>query len=117
MWSIVTGDLLFRVDFLQETKSPAIASMCYSRRYMLYFVLSTDFKLHIYNGNLIRVSEVPLQTSLLRYCLFYDENSLFIAGGIDGVCVFEVQVNYKYSPMQALQLDPMGKLIKLGLEQ
>lgn len=83
---------------------------------MLYFILSSDFKLHIYNGNLIRVQEIGLQTSLLTQSCFYDDANLYLAGGIDGVYVFNVKVDMKYSPSLALNLDPMGRLIKIDFE-
>lgn len=60
---------------------------------MLYFMLSSDFKLHIYNGNLIKVMEIAMGNSLLTQSVFYDDASLYIAGGTEGVYVFQVTVD------------------------
>ena len=55
MWSELTAKPIFKVNFYEETKSHSIASVCYSPVKMLYFVISTDFKMHVFNENMIHI--------------------------------------------------------------
>lgn len=66
VWAELTGASLFKVDFFQETKSHQIACMCYSAQHMLYLVLATDFKLHVFNENLIHVDGIASKTRLVH---------------------------------------------------
>ena len=102
VWSQFNGNQLFKVNFYEETKSHAISAMCYSPRYMLYFIFSADFRLHIYNANMIRICDMATKTSLQTHCFFYDEGDQLFAGGVDGCYVFQLQIINKYQPMVAL---------------
>ena len=61
--------------------------MTYSSKHQLYFVLATDFKLHVFNENLIKVGDsIPSRTRLVHYCEFYEQEQMLITAGLDG-CV------------------------------
>ena len=49
--------------------------MCYSVQHMLYFVFSTDFKLHVYSANMIRVCSMATGTSVQSHCFFSDHSN------------------------------------------
>jgi len=55
VWNELTGMRIFKIDLYQETKSHNISAFCYSRQKMLYFVISTDNRLHTFNENMICV--------------------------------------------------------------
>jgi hypothetical protein len=57
--------------------------MCYSVKYELFFVISTDFKLHVFNLNMIRLEVLNMmKTSQCHHCVFYDEEDILIASGV-----------------------------------
>ena len=71
VWSQQTGEQLFVVNFFEETRSHQISCMTYSLQHYLYLVISTDFKLHVFNENLILVESIPMKTRLINQCYFY----------------------------------------------
>jgi len=75
---------------------------------MLYFAISNDFKMHIFNEHLILIGWVPLRVRLINYVFFSEETSTLITGGIDGCYMFGITVRSKYDPKQAIMLDPTG---------
>jgi hypothetical protein len=56
---------------------------------MIYFIISNDFKLHIFNHNFIYIGWFPLNVRLITFILFYEKKSTLITGGIDGVFTFD----------------------------
>ena len=87
VWSQQTGEQLFVVNFFEETRSHQISCMTYSLQHYLYLVISTDFKLHVFNENLILVESIPMKTRLINQCYFYEKEQLLVTAGIDG-CYF-----------------------------
>ena len=65
---------------------------------MLYLVITTDFKLHIFNEHLIHVGCFPLNVRLIYFSYFFEKNSTLITTGIDGVFMFKLNVKNKYDP-------------------
>jgi hypothetical protein len=59
---------------------------------MIYLAISTDFKLHIFNEHLNYIGWFPLKIRLINFAYFYDEKSVLITGGIDGVFMFKFKV-------------------------
>ena len=57
-----------KVNFFEETKSHSIAVACYAREQWLYFVFSTDFKIHVFNENMVKVASLHSKTRLVRQC-------------------------------------------------
>lgn len=73
VWNELTGANLFKVNFYEETKSHTIAAMCYSLSKGLYFVIATDFKMHVFNENMINVDSLISKTRLVHQAYFYEE--------------------------------------------
>ena len=117
VWGQHDGAQLFQVNFFEETKSHAISCFCYSRKHMVFFVISTDFKLHVFNENMIHVCEVHMKTSLISYCFFYEPHNLLVCGGVDGCYIFQLQIHCKYTPQMALTLDPYGSNTSVSIKQ
>ena len=86
VWNELTGKMIFRIHLFEETKSHCIASMCYSEARRLYFVIATDFKMHVFNENLICVDTVKTETRLVHRCQYYDKEDIIVTAGVDG-CV------------------------------
>lgn len=86
------------INFFDETSSHTISTIVYSATHQLYFAISTDFKLHIFNEHLILVGWLPLKVRLVHFAYFYEEKSTLITAGIDGCFMFKINVKSKYEP-------------------
>lgn len=108
VWREHTAQQVMNVNFFDETQSHTISCIVYSSKFMLYFAISTDFKLHIFNEHLIFVGWFPLDARLVHYAYFIEETSTLITAGIDGCFLFKLYIQNKYEPKQAMMLDPEG---------
>ena len=97
------------INFFNDTSSHSISTIVYSSVDQLYFAISTDFKLHIFNEHLIWVGWLPLKVRLVHFAHFYESKSTLITAGIDGCYMFPIKINSKYESKQALNLDPGAK--------
>ena len=52
---------------------------------------------------------------LVNHVVFYDEKSLLITAGINGVSIFDFDYQGKYPPKLAAQVDMKGTYIKIKL--
>ena len=82
---------------------------------MLYLVISTDFKLHLFNEHLLHVGLLPLNIRLITRAYFHESKSTLITAGIDGVFMFKLNVKNKYDPKQGIMLDPEGTFFNAEL--
>lgn len=82
---------------------------------MLYLVISTDFKLHLFNEHLLHVGWLPLNIRLITRAYFHESKSTLITAGIDGVYMFKLNVKNKYDPKQGIMLDPEGTFFNAEL--
>ena len=64
---------MFACKFFDVTQSHTIACMCYSKSIGVYFVASTDFKLHAFNDYLSYLGWWPLKTRSVNHLEFMDE--------------------------------------------
>jgi len=108
VWRADNGQQVMNINFFDETQSHTISCIVYSSTHMLYFAISTDFKLHIFNEHLIRIGWLPLKVRLVHFAYFCEEKSMLITGGIDGCFMFKIHVKSKYDAKQAVILDPEG---------
>ena len=86
------------MNFFDETQSHTISCIVYSPKNQLYFAISTDFKLHIFNEHLILLGWIPLSVRLVHYMYFHEEKSTIITAGIDGCFMFKLNILSKYEP-------------------
>jgi WD40 repeat protein len=63
----------------------------------------------MFNEHLMWVGWLPLKVRLVHFAYFYEKKSTLITAGIDGCYMFKININSKYEPKQALNLDPSGK--------
>lgn len=84
--------------------------MCYSIKHELFFVISTDFMLQVYNHNMIRLASLDMmKASQCHHVLFYDDQDVLITSGVQGCLVFQLQILTKHDPIVNLSLDPTGQ--------
>ena len=114
-WNALTGSPILKVNFFEETKSHQIAVACYSPEQMLYFVFATDFKLHCFNENLVKVASVHSKTRLVRQCEWHDREKMLLTAGVDGCCLLKLRINSSHSAKMQLVLDPRGNALKIEL--
>ncbi len=91
-WNEFTGQQQLKVNFYEETKSHAISCMCYSQERQLYFIISTDFKLYIFNENLIMAASVAIKAGLINQCTYYDRESLLLTVGVEGCNLLQLSI-------------------------
>jgi hypothetical protein len=115
IWKATNGQQVMSVNFFDETQSHSISCIVYSARHMLYFAISTDFKLHIFNEHLILIGWFPLDVRLVHFAYFYEDKSTLITAGIDGCFMFKIEIINKYEPKQAMLLDPEGSFFNARL--
>ena len=72
-------------------------------------MVSTDFKIHLFNDYLNYLGWFPLRTRLVSFMEFQEDKSRFITAGIDGCYVYSFVSKSKYEPKQAIMLDPEGE--------
>ena len=82
------GKSQFTIKFFEETGSHNISCLCYCKSLYLYFVVSTDFKLHVFNEYLFYIGHFSLQSRLVNFISIIDENLLLVTGGIDGCFLY-----------------------------
>jgi hypothetical protein len=101
-----------QVEVLADTGSQEISCVCYCPQYLLYFVASTDFKLHVFNEHLLLVGWLPLDVSQIHCMVFipgkekkrsHDGPSQLywdklVTGGINGCYMFPFRMLSKYKP-------------------
>ena len=75
IWRANSGATIASIDFFDTTLSHSISCMCYARKYMIYLVVSTDFKIHIFNELLIWLGWLPLKVRLVNFIAFNEERS------------------------------------------
>jgi WD40 repeat protein len=75
---------------------------------MIYFALSTDFKLYVFNEHFNMIGWLPLNIRLVHFAHFCEEKSMLITAGIDGCFMFKIRFQSKYEPKQGVLLDPEG---------
>lgn len=73
VWSELSGEQLFKSVLVEDTKSSRISTFGYCHKSMLYFVFSTDFKMHVFNESLIHVTTLNTQLSVVRDAILRDE--------------------------------------------
>lgn len=63
----------YDVRLLEHTNSHTISCIAYSNSLHLYFLMSTDFRLHIFNEYLFYVGYFHLPTRLVNFISIIDE--------------------------------------------
>ena len=72
------------INVLDICGSHEISCMTYSHLYQIYFIVTTDFKLHVLNEYLNYIGWYPFKIRLIKFINFEDEGSKLIVAGIDG---------------------------------
>ena len=85
VWDCVTGD-----QIISKSLDADISAITYSHKLHIYFVVTTDFKLHIYNEYLCYVGQFPFLIRLISYLWYDDKEDVITAAGVDGCYV----INY-----------------------
>lgn len=101
-WSELSGKQLFKVDIYQETGSHQISTVCFSEKRRLFFVMATDFKLHVYNENFICVGSVMTDAGVVQQAQYYDKMDAVMTAGMNGCIILQLQIKCKYSPETAI---------------
>ena len=89
IWKDDNAELVNSMNFFDETESHAISCVTYSKAHMLYFAISTDFKLYLFNEHLLNVGWVPLDVRLVTYIQYIEHKQMLVTGGIDGCYMFK----------------------------
>ena len=84
--------------------------------FQLYFILSTDFKAHIYNESLILVCQMPMHSRLFQHCQFVDSSDVLIAGGVEGIFYYKLGYTGANDKKQVHKLDPLGLRLNFQLK-
>ena len=53
---------------------------------------------------------------LVQHCHFIDETNQLVTAGVGGAYLIDMLVEYRYSPKQAIMLDPKGTSIKVAVK-
>ena len=97
--------------------SADISCLCYSHGLHQYFLVSTDFKLHVLNEYLNHIGSYGLKMRMIMYLHFDDASSTLIACSIDGT--YTLSYNFKseanHNPRMSLSMDPEGKKVSADL--
>ena len=88
---------------------------CYAREQWLYFVFSTDFKIHVFNENMVKVSSLHSKTRLVRQCQWYERQRFLLTAGVDGFCLLKLRINSQHGAKLQLMLDPRGNAVNIEL--
>jgi WD40 repeat protein len=115
VWAADDGDQMKVKAFFDDTGSHSISCVTYSKKNHLYMIVSTDFKLHVFNEFLNYVGQFSLQSRLVNNVIFLDQTSQLLTAGIDGCFIHHFVVRNKYEPKQSLMLDPEGDQINIEL--
>lgn len=78
----------------------SVITMAYSKKYLLYCIVTSDFKF-VFMNELYNVIKPSLEMSHLRlvtHLHFYDEKDLLITAGNEGVYIFKFKYEGKYNP-------------------
>ena len=67
------GHTHFTTNFFDDTGSHSISCLTYSKAMFFYLVVSTDFKLHLFNDYLYYAGYFPLRTRLVNFIDTIDE--------------------------------------------
>lgn len=91
--------------------------MAYSHKYLLYCIVTSDFKFVFMNelNNIIKPSLEMSHLRLVNHVQFYDEKDLIITAGNEGVYIFKFDYRGKYGAKLAGQVDPNGVYISIKL--
>jgi hypothetical protein len=123
LWRIMKKDkeglyakIQFNVRLLEHTNSRNISCIAYSNTLYLYFLVSTDFKLHIFNEYLFYVGFFNLPSRLVSYICIIDEKRQIITGGVDGCFQYQIMLSNNYDPFQQLFLDPESEFLDIKLK-
>lgn len=92
IWKEDNAVQLNQITFFDETQSHNISCIVYSPKNFLYFAVSTDFKLFLFNEHLILIGWLPLDVRLVHYMYFCETNSVLITAGIDGCFMFKLNL-------------------------
>ena len=74
----------------------------------MYAVISTDFKMHIFNEFMILMRQFPLGISHVYEAFFIEESDTLVTSSINGCHLFKLTCDVSMSPDTALVLDPSG---------
>ena len=72
--------------------------MTYSEKYMLYFIVSFDYKLHVFNEFLNSCGLIPIATRLITHMSFCDDESLLVTAGVDGCYIYPFKIIERITP-------------------
>lgn len=102
----IEGKTLFSAKFFDMTGSNCINCLTYSKQYFIYLIVSTDFKMHVFNESLHYAGYFPLRTRMVNFVDTIDNKSQIITAGIDGCFIYQFTYEGRYQPKQSLILDP-----------
>ena len=108
---------LFVCRFFEVSKSHQIAYITYSQVRGLYFIASTDLKLHVLNDFLCYIGWWPIKTRSVNFMEYIDESQTLLTAGVDGCYMYQVNFKKTFDPKQSLVLDPDGQQFDAKLGQ
>ena len=116
MWNPLTLERYFYTSFVSAAETEFIQCMCYSQRWHLYFACTQNFKVLVLNEYLKRCADLQLELRLVTHCQFIDETDQLLVAGVGGAHLIDMVIKYKYSPRQAILLDPKGTALKVEIK-
>ena len=63
-----------------------------------------------------RLAAKKLEVRLVTHCQFIDETDQLLVAGVGGAHLIDMVIKYKYSPRQAILLDPKGTALKVEIK-
>lgn len=88
--------------------------MCLSAKHLMYFVISTDFVMHVFNANMICCASMPSQCRMVKHAEIH--NDLMITVGSDGLVILQLRIKQDHDPKIAVQLDPRGHAVEVEIK-
>jgi hypothetical protein len=111
------GRQLFKKLFFDETHSHLIMDLAYSRSLLLYFVVSDDLKMHLFNEQLKYLGYFPMKNGSVTHVKIIESQRKIVTVGMQSCIIYNLNVkNRKYDPKQMLSIDPESKALEISLK-
>ena len=79
-------------------------------------MLSSDFKAHIFNENLILIKQLPVGMRLILQSRFVESTNTLITSGVEGVFLYKLTYTGATDKQHAHKLDPLGTRLAISLK-